>query len=161
MKTWRNWLIALSIIIAFVVLYFASLSLSANRLVVINQTAVPPLPTLNPDKVAQGEVLYAKYCAQCHGVDLKGSPTWKESLPDGSLPPPPHDGSGHTWHHSDELLISITANGGDLAYNSKMPGFKGKLAESEIIAILEFIKSKWAREEREFQWWITARPNLP
>ena len=159
MRAWRIWLIAFSMIIAFAAVYFSSLSLTANRPVVINQTAVPPLPTLNPETVEQGEPLYVQYCAQCHGVDLKGSPTWKEPLADGSLPPPPHDGSGHTWHHSDELLISITANGGDPAYNSKMPGFKEKLTENEMIAILEFIKSKWGREEREFQWWITARPN--
>jgi len=161
MRAWRIWLIAFSMIIAFAVIYFSSLSLTGNRPVVINQTAVSPLPTLNPERVAQGEPLYAQYCAQCHGADLKGSPTWKEPLADGSLPPPPHDSSGHTWHHSDELLISITANGGDLAYNSKMPGFKEKLTENEMMAILEFIKSKWGREEREFQWWITSRPYVP
>jgi len=159
MRYWRTWLIAFSIIIASTVIYFSWLSLTANRPVVINQTAVPPLPTLDPEKVAQGEALYVQYCAQCHGADLKGSPTWKDLLPDGSLPPPPHDSSGHTWHHSDELLIIIIANGGDPAYNSKMPAFKEKLTENEMIAILEFIKSKWGREERELQWWITVRPS--
>ena len=161
MKNWRIWLIAFSIIFVFAVGYFSWFSLTANRPVVINQTAVPPLPTLNSERVEQGEVLYAEHCAQCHGVDLKGSPIWKEPLPDGSLPPPPHDSTGHTWHHSDEQLINIIANGGDPAYNSKMPAFKEKLTVNEMIAVLEFIKSKWKREEREFQWWITARPNLP
>ena len=132
---------------------------SANRAVVINQTAVPPLPTLNPENVSQGEILYAQYCAKCHGANLEGSPNWKQRLPDGSLPPPPHDSSGHTWHHSDELLINITENGGDPADNSKMTPFKDQLSREEVVAILEFIKSKWGREEREYQWWITARPN--
>ena len=159
MKTRRIWLIAFLIIIAFAAVYFSWFTLTVDRPVVINQTAVPPVPTLNSERVAQGEVLYAQYCAQCHGADLKGSPTWKGLLPDGSLPPPPHDSTGHTWHHSDELLISITADGGALAYNSKMPAFKEKMTENEIIAVLEFIKSKWGRKEREFQWWITVRPN--
>ena len=132
---------------------------SANRAVVINQTAVPPLPTLNPENVSQGEILYAQYCAKCHGANLEGAPNWKQRLPDGSLPPPPHDSSGHTWHHSDELLISITEDGGDPADNSKMTPFKDQLSREEVVAILEFIKSKWGREEREYQWWITARPN--
>lgn len=131
----------------------------ANRPVVINQTAVPPLPKLDSEKIAQGEILYAQYCAQCHGANLEGAPNWKQSLPDDSLPPPPHDSSGHTWHHSDELLIRITENGGDPAYNSKMPAFKHQLSQGEIAAILEFIKSNWGREEREYQWWITIRPN--
>ena len=130
-----------------------------NRAVIINQTAVPPLPTLGSENVAQGEILYYQYCAKCHGANLEGAPKWKQRLPDDSLPPPPHDSSGHTWHHSDELLISITENGGDPADNSKMTAFKDQLSREEIVAILEFIKSKWGREEREYQWWITAKPN--
>ena len=132
---------------------------SSNEPVVINQTAVLPLPTLNPENVSQGEILYAQYCAKCHGANLEGASNWKQRLPDGSLPPPPHDSSGHTWHHSDELLINITENGGDSTDNSKMTPFKDQLSREEVVAILEFIKSKWGREEREFQWWITARPN--
>lgn len=151
--------------LAILVLFLAAAFLvyqrtpSANRVVVINQTPVPPMPPLNPEIVAQGEIGYAKYCAKCHGAHLEGASNWKLSLPDGSLPPPPHDSSGHTWHHSDELLISITENGGDPAQNSRMPPFKDQLSREEVIAILEFIKSKWGREEREHQWWITARPN--
>lgn len=148
----------LALILGAVLLTY-QLPARANRPVVINQTAVPPLPTLDREYAAQGEILYARYCAKCHGVNLEGAPNWKQPLPDGSLPPPPHDSSGHTWHHSDELLISITENGGDPAYNSKMPAFKDQLSRGEIAAILEFIKSKWGREEREYQWWITARPN--
>ena len=132
---------------------------SMNRVVIINQTAVPPLPTFNPENVAQGEILYAQYCAKCHGANLEGAPNWKQRLPDGSLPPPPHDSAGHTWHHSDEVLIRITENGGDRADNSKMTAFKDQLRREEVVAILEFIKSKWGREEREYQWWITARQN--
>lgn len=76
-----------------------------------------------------------------------------------AVPPSPHASSGHTWHHSDELLINITENGGDLTDNSRMTPFKEQLSREEIVAILEFIKSKWDREEPEYQWWITARPN--
>ena len=154
----RAWLIVFSTIIALVIAYILWLSLTVRQPVVINQTAVPPLPPLDGNKVMQGEALYIQYCAQCHGVDLKGSPTWKEPLADGSFPPPPHDSSGHTWHHPDEQLLDIVANGGDPAYNSKMPAFKDKLTMNEMSAILEFFKSKWGGEEREFQWWITMRP---
>ena len=132
---------------------------STIRPVVINQTAVAPLPRLDPKIVDQGEILYAQYCAKCHGANLEGAPNWKQRLPDSSLPPPPHDSSGHTWHHSDEVLIRITENGGDPADNSKMTAFKGQLSRGEVSAILEFIKSRWGREEREYQWWITAKPN--
>ncbi|MBI3153457.1 MAG: cytochrome c [Chloroflexi bacterium] len=156
--SWRFWFFILVLIGAAAIL-IPQIALQSNQPVVINQTAVPPLPRLDPEKVDEGKVLYAQYCAECHGADLKGSPTWKQSLADGSFPPPPHDSSGHTWHHPDELLLDIVKNGGDPVYNSKMPAFGDKLSDEEIISILEFIKSKWGTEEREFQWWITARPD--
>lgn len=124
--------------------------------VVINNTPAPPVPTLEPVRVAHGARLYAENCAGCHGANLEGAPNWKQWLPDGSLPPPPHDSSGHTWHHPDALLLDITRNGGDRASGSRMPAFGERLSEDETTAILDFIKSKWGREEREFQWWITA-----
>ncbi len=124
--------------------------------VVINETAVPPVPTLNPERVTQGATAYSQQCAACHGATLEGALDWKQSLPDGSFPPPPHDSSGHTWHHPDSLLLAIIADGGDPAFNSKMPAFRDKLTEQERRAVLEFIKSKWGKNEREFQWWMTA-----
>ncbi|MDP1715722.1 MAG: c-type cytochrome [Anaerolineales bacterium] len=152
-----SWLAILVLILGAVFLAYQQAG-QETRPVVINQTAVPPLPTLKPEKVSQGEILYAQYCAKCHGANLEGAANWKQSLPDGSLMPPPHDSSGHTWHHADELLIGIIENGGDPVYNSKMPLFKDQLSRDETAAILEFIKSKWGIEEREFQWWITVRP---
>ncbi len=124
--------------------------------VVINETAVASVPTLNPQLVAEGASVYAANCARCHGINLEGVPNWKKSLPDGSLPPPPHDSSGHTWHHPDSVLMQIITQGGDPAFNSKMPAFKGILREDEMKAALTFIKSKWGRDQSEYQWWITA-----
>ena len=134
---------------------------AGNAPVVINETAVPPVPTLNAARVAQGGSLYAQHCAQCHGANLEGVPDWKKPLADGSLPPPPHDDSGHTWHHPDSLLMSIVSNGGDPAYHSKMPAFEEKLTGNEITAVLEFIKSKWSKDQREYQWWMTATRDTP
>jgi mono/diheme cytochrome c family protein len=119
------------------------------------------MPTLNPEQVARGATLYAQNCASCHGANLEGQPNWKQSLPDGSLPAPPHDGSGHTWHHSDEKLLDIVTRGGQAVYGdvntkSNMPGFGDKLDEADLKAILDFIKSRWGKDEREFQWWMTA-----
>jgi mono/diheme cytochrome c family protein len=129
-----------------------------NEPVTILETTVPPVPTLNPDSVSMGQGLYDKYCANCHGVNLEGVSDWKITQSDGSLLPPPHNSSGHTWHHPDPVLIEIIANGGDpTLLNTKMPGFGDRLTETEINTILDYIKSYWEEEEREYQWWITAR----
>lgn len=127
-----------------------------NAPVVFNHTAVPPVPTLNPERVAAGAARYAQSCAACHGADLQGAPNWKQRLPTGALPPPPHDDTGHTWHHPDPVFLSIVTHGGDPAYGGVMPGFAATLTEDQMTDILDFIKSRWSREHREYQWWMTV-----
>jgi mono/diheme cytochrome c family protein len=156
-KNWRLW--AILLILAAIggdFLLFRLELFGQGRQVVINGIAAPPLPTLDAVHVAEGEALYAQYCATCHGANLEGKPEWKTPLADGSFPPPPHDSSGHTWHHKDELLMSIIQNGGNPKNKPQMPAYKAQLTEREILAILAFIKSTWGNEERKFQWWMTA-----
>jgi mono/diheme cytochrome c family protein len=153
----RNWYWLL--IIFGVVLGGAFLirqTLPTGNPVTINGITVPPVPALNAELVLQGEALYAQHCASCHVATLEGVPEWKFVQPDGKLLPPPHDSSGHTWHHPDDLLLSIIAEGGEPS-NSDMPAYADILTDEEAIAILTTIKNSWGPEEREFQWWITAK----
>lgn len=55
--------------------------------------------------VADGRKLYDQACASCHGAMLEGQPNWRQRKADGRLPAPPHDPSGHTWHHPDAVLL--------------------------------------------------------
>src|SRR5690606_20403731 len=77
--------------------------------------------------VGRGAQLYAIHCAACHGAALEGQSDWRQPLPSGSLPAPPHDATGHTWHHPDEQLFDIVKRGlvpGETApygYVSDMP----------------------------------------
>lgn len=110
---------------------------------------------IDPDDrelVALGAEVYASACATCHGVDLEGQPDWQRRREDGSLPAPPHDETGHTWHHADEVLFSITKHGpaayAPAGYRSDMPGFEGVLSDEEIRAVLAFIKSRWPEDIR-------------
>jgi mono/diheme cytochrome c family protein len=154
---WRLWtfiLVVVAIGTGFVL--FRAELFGRDKPVVLNGIMAPPLPTLMPEQIVLGEAVYAQFCASCHGANLEGQPNWKVPLADGSLPAPPHDSSGHTWHHPDEILLDITVNGGDPKYNSKMPAFKDQLSREQMVAVLEFIKSRWAREEREYQWWMTT-----
>ncbi|RWK43940.1 c-type cytochrome [Mesorhizobium sp.] len=111
--------------------------------------------------IAQGRQLYAANCASCHGAKLEGQPDWKRLLPSGRIPAPPHDASGHTWHHPDGVLFRITKEGpaavvgGD--YESDMPGFRDVLSDKEIRAVLAFIKSAWPERERAYQTEMSRR----
>lgn len=109
--------------------------------------------------VAKGSVLYADFCASCHGVDLEGQPDWRTQNEDGTMPAPPHDPSGHTWHHGDALLFDYTRQGGQAAlaargvtgFTSGMPGFGEDLSDQQIWDILAYIKSSWPERIREMQ----------
>jgi len=112
-------------------------------------------------QVARGRAVYAAHCAICHGANLEGQPNWQRRRPTGELPAPPHDASGHTWHHPDRVLFEITRNGpGAYAppgYVSAMPAFGGTLSDDEIWAVLAFIKSTWPPAIQARQAEITAR----
>jgi mono/diheme cytochrome c family protein len=104
--------------------------------------------------LALGEKLYAQQCASCHGANLEGQPDWRKRLPNGRFPAPPHDASGHTWHHPDEVLFAITKHGlvppyAPAGYESDMPAFGGKLSDQEIRAVLAYIESRWPPEVRK------------
>lgn len=106
----------------------------------------------DPGLVARGAAIYEEQCASCHGVDLEGQANWRRRGADGRLPAPPHDASGHTWHHSDAQLFALTKQGpaalvGD-GYQSDMPGFEGVLGDTEILAVLSYIKSRWPEQIR-------------
>lgn len=106
-----------------------------------------------------GRSLYADNCASCHGANLEGQPNWQSPNADGVLPAPPHDRTGHTWHHDDALLFEYTKLGGEAAlevrgvtgFTSGMPSFGETLTDDEIWNILAYIRSTWSDRERDVQ----------
>lgn len=102
-----------------------------------------------------GSRIYAVHCAECHGAKLQGEADWHTRKPNGELPAPPHDPSGHTWHHSDEQLFAITKHGmaryAPPDYKSAMPAFVGRLSDREIRAVIAYIKSTWPEDIRNRQ----------
>ena len=109
----------------------------------------------DPELVALGAAVYGEHCAACHGTNLEGEPDWQRRQADGTLPAPPHDETGHTWHHSDELLFRLTRDGPGIFagddYQSTMPAYAGILSDREIWAVLAYIKSRWSPEIRKVQ----------
>lgn len=116
-----------------------------------------PDPGKKPDpaRVALGKSVYERTCASCHGANLEGQPDWQRRLPGGRMPAPPHDDSGHTWHHPERILFGIVKHGvvppyAPPGYLSDMPAFKDTLSDEEIRAVLAFIGSRWS--PKVLQW---------
>lgn len=141
--TFRTGLTALAVGTVLVALWVATRSDAAGTL------------RADPDdagQVALGRKVYDARCAACHGANLEGQPNWKQRGPDGKLPAPPHDASGHTWHHVEEQLFAVTKRGTAAlvggGYKTDMREFGSILSDAEIWAVLAYIKSTWPPEIR-------------
>ena len=90
----------------------------------------------------KGSVLFKQNCAACHGVNAEATPDWKKTDSNGKYPPPPLNGSAHTWHHSKELLKK-TINEGGAKLGGVMPPFADKLSDEDLDAVIAYFQSKW------------------
>lgn len=103
----------------------------------------------DPAQIPRGRVVYEQRCAVCHGQRLEGQADWRIRLSNGRLPAPPHDDTGHSWHHADEVLFAIVKNGlvppyAPAGYQSDMPAFGPLLSDEDIRATLAYIESHWS-----------------
>lgn len=108
----------------------------------------------------RGRAVYVEHCAACHGAHLEGQPDWQVRGPDGLLPAPPHDASGHTWHHGDDTLFRIVRDGMAAlvpGYRTTMPAYAAILSDAEIRDVLAWIRSTWPPRLQAIQAEITAR----
>lgn len=140
----RGKVISLGIITLLLALVAAQIKISSSA---------ERIPYQDSERVAEGRTLYNENCASCHGIQLEGEPNWQKRDTDGFLPAPPHDMTGHTWHHPDKLLFTLTHSGVQAIagpdYVSKMPAFREQLSEHQIWSILAYIKSTWPDEVKE------------
>ncbi len=109
----------------------------------MNSRNVPQTEDLTP-QIETGSKLYASNCLSCHGDQQAGLVFGKA---------PPHNGNGHTWHHSDAELIQWTLEGRPL----NMPAFKETLSRVDAEAILAYIKTWWTPQQKATQADISRR----
>jgi len=149
----RLWWLLGAVVVVFLL---AGCSRSPNRTKIDPQLA---------QQIELGQQVYAANCAACHGAEGEGEPDWKTPKEDGTYPAPPHDISGHTWHHGDGTLLQIIRGGGDSLdipnFESAMPAFEDTLSDEEIVAVLAYLKSRWPEEERQFQAEMTQKDPAP
>ena len=107
------------------------------------------LPYKDRAAIKLGQTIYKDNCASCHGINLEGQIGWQTEIVDGRRLAPPHDETGHTWHHPDELLYNMTKYGFEemlgKKYPNNMPVYENILSDGELLAVLGYIKSTWPK----------------
>lgn len=108
------------------------------------------------EHVKAGAPLFAEHCAACHGATGAATPEWRKRTADGKFPPPPLNGTAHTWHHPFRILarqIKFGAPGGV----GSMPAFADKLSDEQIVAILAWVQDLWPDQVYDAWWDIEMR----
>ena len=109
---------------------------------------------MSPESLAEGRSVYQANCAVCHGPNGEGQMDWHIRKADGTLPPPPLNGDGHTWHHGDGTIFRTVSQGGAIyespalpGFQSGMPAFGDTLSHGEIVLVINYLKSTWGRQD--------------
>lgn len=97
------------------------------------------------EQIERGNKFYQENCAECHKPDASGTANWREPDEKGSYPPPPLNGTAHTWHHPLPVLRRTVRIGG-VPLGGTMPGFADKLNEQQIDDIFAWVQSHWSDE---------------
>lgn len=98
-----------------------------------------------PSYVEAGKALYDNNCAACHQPAAVGTEKWRERDANGLLPPPPLNGTAHTWHHPLSILYRQIMTGSAPGVGT-MPPFKGRLSQAEALAVIAYVQSLWSDE---------------
>lgn len=95
--------------------------------------------------------MYQIHCAVCHGSEGQGQ---NPARPYGSIAPeqegwiaPALNTRGHCFLHSRQQLFSIIRDGSPFP-GTPMVGFKDKLTDDQIRALISYLESLWDRNTR-------------
>jgi len=103
------------------------------------------------ERVERGKKLYQKTCVACHLEEGKGTENWQESLDEGGYPPPPLNGTAHTWHHPLGQLHEVIKYG-LIEYGSSMPAWGTVYNDEQILDLIASFQSYW--DDETYEYWL-------
>lgn len=96
----------------------------------------------NQPQVEKGTAVFNTNCAICHGIDAVGTPEWRKPMADGKYPPPPLNGTAHSWHHPLSELRRQIRQGG-LKFGGWMPALGESLKDEQVDELIAYVQSLW------------------
>jgi len=145
LKVFKENVVFSIILFLTVFLMIALVGCDRNPSTNMSSTITVPPRNFSAQKLELGKKVYETYCVDCHGVAGAGSENWRKRDASGKFPPPPLNGSGHTWHHPISVIKNQIYNGG-MDSGGVMPAFGDKLNEQEIDAVISWIQSIWPQK---------------
>jgi mono/diheme cytochrome c family protein len=111
----------------------------------------------DPALLEQGKAIFKANCSTCHGDNAQGSGTnWHQRDANGKFPPPPLNGTAHTWHHPINGLAH-TIKKVTLEIGGSMLAWEGKLSHEEVFSVILWLSSLWPDEI--YNAWIQRSTN--
>src|SRR5688572_10052971 len=90
-----------------------------------------------PAGASAGQRLYFAFCAECHGVDGRGS--WRAAL--FLLRPGNLADSTSMGAHAETYLFHIIKHGGAPIGRPGMPAFGAQLSDADIAAVVAYVRT--------------------
>lgn len=105
---------------------------------------------MNFSLITRGGKIFQQNCAVCHGMNAEGQKNWRQRNSKDQFPAPPLNGTGHAWHHSNEVNANTIRNG-TKQIGGNMPAWKDKLSDDDIDAVIAWFQSNWP--DNVYQTW--------
>ncbi len=109
-------------------------------------------------QVDAGKPVFSTNCSICHGIDAVSTPQWRKPMDDGRYPPPPLNGTAHTWHHDLASLRRQIKRGG-AKYGGWMPALGDSLKPEQLDEVIAYIQSLWP--DNIYSAWLKRNAALP
>ncbi|MCA9839990.1 MAG: c-type cytochrome [Trueperaceae bacterium] len=93
----------------------------------------------NSEQITLGQEIYNANCALCHGETGTG-------YAQETIPAPALNGSMHAWHHSDDQILALIRQGGNV-----MPAVGKDWSDEEVEAVWAYVKQWWTLQQRKAQ----------
>ena len=85
----------------------------------------------DPKMLEQGKAIFQANCAVCHGQNAEGTvKDWHKPDAQGKYPPPPLNGTAHTWHHPVGVLFRTIQNGSANLVPTFTPHFLARIVRA-------------------------------
>ena len=93
-----------------------------------SHTEVPP----NDEQlIAQGEVIYLEFCAECHQTDGSGWSTLYPRLAGNPIV---------NLHDAEPVIVTVVYGMGS------MPSFQDRLTTDEMAAVISYVRNAWGNQ---------------